>query len=99
MLSYYVSQELYCLTKPIEYHGSCHPPLQGPDRYPRKSPEKFSLKEGDPLVLVEENDAIRLQPLGNLSELWGVDTLEDTGAMLKEVREEWDDDLEKKAAL
>jgi AbrB family looped-hinge helix DNA binding protein len=66
---------------------------------PAKVRKKFSLKEGDSLVLMEENNAIRLQPLVNLSELWGVDTLKDTGAMLKELRKEWDDDIEKKAAL
>ena len=66
---------------------------------PAKVRKKFSLKEGDSLVLMEENDAIRLQPLVNLPELWGVDKVKDAGAMLKELREEWDDDLEKKAAL
>jgi AbrB family looped-hinge helix DNA binding protein len=64
---------------------------------PAKVRKKFSLKEGDSLVLVEENDAIRLQPLVNLSELWSIDELEDPGAMLKEVREEWDDDPRKES--
>ena len=45
---------------------------------PAKVRKKFSLKEGDSLVLVPEKDAIRLQPLTNLSELWGVDTLTGT---------------------
>jgi AbrB family looped-hinge helix DNA binding protein len=36
---------------------------------PAKVRKKFSLKEGDSLVLMEENDAIRLQPLVNLSDL------------------------------
>jgi AbrB family looped-hinge helix DNA binding protein len=66
---------------------------------PSKVRKKFSLKEGDSLVIVEENDAIRLQPLVNLSELWGVDKLKNTGRMLKEMRKEWDDELEDKAAL
>jgi AbrB family looped-hinge helix DNA binding protein len=66
---------------------------------PAKVRKKFSLKEGDSLVLVEENDAIRLQPLTNLSELWGADKLKDTGRTLKELRKEWDDDLEKKTAF
>ena len=66
---------------------------------PVKIRKKLSLKEGDSLVLVEENDAIRLQPLVNLSELWGVDRLKNSGPMLKELRKEWDDELEKKAAL
>ena len=66
---------------------------------PAKIRKKFSLKEGDSLVLVEENDAIRLQPLVNLSELWGIDELKDSGTILKELRKEWDDDLEKKTAL
>jgi hypothetical protein len=50
-------------------------------------------------VIVEEKDGIRLQPLVNLSELWGVDTLKNTGALLKEMRREWDDELDNKAAL
>jgi AbrB family looped-hinge helix DNA binding protein len=66
---------------------------------PAKVRKKFSLKEGDSLVLIEENDAIRLQPLVNLSGLWGVDKVEDTSAIIRELRKEWDDDLEKKAAL
>ena len=66
---------------------------------PAKVRKKFSLKEGDSLVLVEENDAIRLQPLVNLSELWGVDTIKDTKTMLKELRKEWDDSLDNKTAL
>jgi len=66
---------------------------------PSKVRKKFSLKEGDSLVIVEENDAIRLQPLVNLSELWGVDKLKNTKTMLREMRKEWDDELEDKAAL
>ena len=66
---------------------------------PSKVRKKFSLKEGDSLVIVEEKDAIRLQPLVNLSELWGVDKLKETRPMLSEMRKEWDDDLENKAAL
>ncbi|MFA5269750.1 MAG: AbrB/MazE/SpoVT family DNA-binding domain-containing protein [Methanoregula sp.] len=66
---------------------------------PAKVRKKFSLKEGDSLVLVEENDGIRLQPLTNLSELWGADQLKDTGQAVMELRKDWDDDLEKKAAL
>lgn len=66
---------------------------------PSKVRKKFSLKEGDSLVIVEEKDAIRLQPLVNLSELWGVDKLKNTDMMLKEMRKEWDDELEQKAAL
>jgi AbrB family looped-hinge helix DNA binding protein len=66
---------------------------------PSKVRKKFSLKEGDSLVIVEEKDGIRLQPLVSLSELWGVDTLKNTGAMLKEMRKEWDDELDNKAAL
>jgi AbrB family looped-hinge helix DNA binding protein len=66
---------------------------------PAKVRKKFSLKEGDSLVLVEENDAIRLQPLVNLSNLWGVDRLKNTGTLLRELRKEWDDDLETKTAL
>jgi AbrB family looped-hinge helix DNA binding protein len=66
---------------------------------PSKVRKKFSLKEGDSLVIVEEKDAIRLQPLVNLPELWGVDKLKNTGRMLKEMRKEWDDELEGKAAL
>jgi AbrB family looped-hinge helix DNA binding protein len=66
---------------------------------PAKVRKKFSLKEGDSLVLVEENNGIRLQPLTNLSELWGADQLKDTGRAVRELRKDWDDDLEKKAAL
>ena len=66
---------------------------------PAKVRKKFSLKEGDSLVLVPEKDAIRLQPLTNLSELWGVDTLTGTRKILKEIRTEWDDELERKTAL
>jgi AbrB family looped-hinge helix DNA binding protein len=66
---------------------------------PAKIRKKLSLKEGDSLLLVEENDGIRLQPVVNLSGLWGADRLKGTGRMLKELRGEWDDGLEKKAAL
>jgi AbrB family looped-hinge helix DNA binding protein len=66
---------------------------------PSKVRKKFSLKEGDSLVVVEERDSIRLQPLVNLSELWGIDTIKNTGKTLKEMRREWDDELEAKAAL
>jgi AbrB family looped-hinge helix DNA binding protein len=66
---------------------------------PSKVRKKFSLKEGDSLVIVEEKDAIRLQPLVNLSELWGVDKLKNTKTILKEMRKEWDDELEDAAAL
>ncbi|MGD0080472.1 MAG: AbrB/MazE/SpoVT family DNA-binding domain-containing protein [Methanoregula sp.] len=66
---------------------------------PSRVRKKFSLKEGDSLVIVEENDTIRLQPLVNLSELWGVDKLKNTETMLKEMRKEWDDELKDKAAL
>ena len=66
---------------------------------PAKVRKKFSLKEGDSLVLVEEKDAIRLQPLVNLSDLWGIDNLKDTRPVLSEIRKEWDDELEDKAAL
>jgi AbrB family looped-hinge helix DNA binding protein len=66
---------------------------------PAKIRKKFSLKEGDSLVLVEENDGIRLQPLTDLAELWGADKLKETGQAVRELRKEWDDGLEKKAAL
>jgi antitoxin PrlF len=66
---------------------------------PSKVRKKFSLKEGDSLVIVEENDGICLKPLVNLSELWGVDKLKNTETMLKEMRKEWDDELEDKAAF
>ena len=64
---------------------------------PVKVRKKFSLKGGDLLVIVEERDAIRLQPLVNLSELWGVDKLKNTGRMLREMRKEWDDKLKDEA--
>lgn len=66
---------------------------------PSKVRKKFSLKEGDSLAIVEEKDAIRLQPLVNLSELWGIDKLKNTETMLKKLRKEWDDELEQKAAV
>ena len=66
---------------------------------PAKVRKKFSLKEGDSLLISEEKDGIRLQPLVNLAELWGVDQLKNAGTMLKEMRKEWDDELEKKTAL
>jgi len=66
---------------------------------PAKVRKKFSLKEGDSLVLVEENDSIRLQPLVNIAELWGVDAIKDAGVILKEMRKEWDDELDNKTAL
>lgn len=66
---------------------------------PAKVRKKFSLKTGDSLVILEEKDAIRLQPLVNLSELRGIDNLKDTRAVLNEMRKEWDDELEDKAAL
>ena len=66
---------------------------------PAKVRKKFSLKEGDSLILVEENESIRLQPLVNLAKLWGVDTIKDSGTMLKEMRKEWDDELDCKTAL
>ena len=66
---------------------------------PAKVRKKFSLKTGDSLVIVEENDAIRLQPLVNLSELWGIDNLKNTRPVLSEMRKEWDDELEDKAAF
>ena len=66
---------------------------------PAKVRKKFSLKEGDSLMIVEEKDAICLRPLVNLSDLWGIDTMTDTRNMVREVREEWDDELEQKAAL
>jgi len=50
-------------------------------------------------VIVEEKDGIRLQPLVNLSELWGVDKLKNTGSILNVMRKEWDDELENTAAL
>jgi AbrB family looped-hinge helix DNA binding protein len=66
---------------------------------PSKVRKKYSLKEGDSLVVVEDEDSIRLQPLVNLSELWGVDKLRDTKKVIREMRNEWDDELEEKAAL
>ena len=66
---------------------------------PSKVRKKFSLKEGDSLMIVEEKDAIRLQPLVNLSELWGIDNLKNTRRLLNDMRKKWDDDLEDKAAL
>lgn len=66
---------------------------------PSKIRKRLSLKEGDSLVIFEEKNAIYLQPLVNLSELWGVDGLSDTGTMLKKIRREWDDDLEEKITL
>jgi AbrB family looped-hinge helix DNA binding protein len=66
---------------------------------PLKIRKKFSLKEGDSLVIVEEKDTIRLQPLVNLPELWGVDKLKNTRPMLNGMRKEWDDELDNKAAL
>ena len=49
-------------------------------------------------MIVEEKDGIRL-PLVNLSQALGVDKLKNTETMLKEMRKEWDDELEDKAAL
>jgi AbrB family looped-hinge helix DNA binding protein len=66
---------------------------------PAKVRKKFSLKEGDSLIISEEKDGIRLQPLINLADLHGVDELTNTGPVLREIRKEWDDSLEKKAAL
>jgi len=66
---------------------------------PSKVRKKFSLKSGDSLVLVEEKDAIRLHPIVNLSDLWGVDTVKNTRPMMKEMRKEWDDELEHQTAL
>ncbi|MDO9325752.1 MAG: AbrB/MazE/SpoVT family DNA-binding domain-containing protein [Methanoregula sp.] len=66
---------------------------------PSKIRKKYSLREGDSLVVTEEKDGIRLQPLVNLSELWGVDSLKDTQPILKDMRKEWDDEVEDKAAL
>ena len=66
---------------------------------PAKVRKKFSLKEGDSLVITEEKDGIRLRPRVNLSELWGVDSLKDTRTMLKDMRKEWDDELEDKTPL
>ena len=66
---------------------------------PAKVRKKFSLKEGDSLVIVEEKDGIRLQPLTSLSELWGADHMKNTGRQVKELRGAWDDELEKKTAL
>ncbi|MEI7434985.1 MAG: AbrB/MazE/SpoVT family DNA-binding domain-containing protein [Methanomicrobiales archaeon] len=66
---------------------------------PIKVRKRFSLKTGDSLVIVEEKDAIRLQPLVNLSDLWGIDNMKCAGQVLNEMRKEWDDELEDKAAL
>lgn len=66
---------------------------------PVKIRKKFSLREGDSLILVEESDGIRLQPLVNIAELWGIDAIKDSGTMLKQVRKEWDDELETKTTL
>jgi AbrB family looped-hinge helix DNA binding protein len=66
---------------------------------PAKVRKKFSLKEGDSLMLVEENDGIRLQPLVNIAKLWGVDLIQDSGTMLKQMRKEWDDELDNQTAL
>ena len=66
---------------------------------PAKVRKKLSLKEGDSLVIVEENDGIRLQPLVNIAELWGVDAIKDAGVILKEMRKEWDNELDNKTAL
>ena len=66
---------------------------------PAKVRRKFSLQEGDSLVVFEEKDAIRLHPFTNLPELWGVDKLKNTRSMVRELRREWDADLEEKAAL
>ena len=66
---------------------------------PFKIREKFSLKKGDSLLIIEEKDAIRLKPLVNLSQLWGVDRLQNTCTMLQEMRREWDYELEEKATL
>jgi len=95
-----VSQYIYFLQF-NEYHTMDIVTLssKGQIVIPSKIRKKFSLKEGDSLVIVEEKDTIRLQPLVNLSELWGVDKLKNTGRMLKRIRKEWDDKLEEKAAL
>ena len=66
---------------------------------PAKVRKKHSLKEGDSLVIVEESDGIRLQPLVNIAELWGVDAIKDAGVILKEMRKEWDNELDNKTAL
>jgi AbrB family looped-hinge helix DNA binding protein len=66
---------------------------------PSKVRKKYSLKEGDSLVVTEEKDGFRLQPLVILSDLWGVDSLNDTRPMLNDMRKEWDDELEDKTAL
>ena len=95
-----VSQHIYFLQF-NEYHTMDIVTLssKGQIVIPSKIRKKFLLKGGDSLVIVEEKDAIRLQPLVNLPELWGVDKLKNTGRMLKEMRKEWDDKLEEKAAL
>jgi len=66
---------------------------------PSKVRKKFSLKEGDSLMIIEEEDTICLKPLVNLSDLWGIDTIKGTRTMIRDIREEWDDELEQKAAL
>ena len=66
---------------------------------PAKVRKKFSLKQGDSLIISEEKDGIRLQPLVNLADLWGTDRLKNTGKVLREMRNEWDDSLDKKTAL
>ena len=66
---------------------------------PAKVRKKCSLKTGDSRVILEEKDAIRLQPLVNLSKLLGIDNPKNTKAVLNEMRKEWDEELEDKAAL
>ena len=66
---------------------------------PSKIRKRLSLKEGDSLAIFEEKNAIYLQPLVNISELWGVDVLLDTGPMLDKMRKEWDHELEEKITL
>lgn len=66
---------------------------------PSKIRKKLSLKEGDSLVVLEENDSIRLVPRVNISDLWGVDTLQDARSILSEIRREWDRELEEKTSL
>jgi antitoxin PrlF len=66
---------------------------------PSKIRRKLSLKEGDSLMIIEERDTIRLQPLVNISELWGIDQMKNTKTLLKEMRREWDHELEEKTAL
>jgi AbrB family looped-hinge helix DNA binding protein len=66
---------------------------------PSKVRKKFSLKEGDSLVIIEDEDTICLKPLVNLSDLWGIDTIKASRKMVRDIREEWDNELEKEAAL